>query len=402
MRISYREAQTLALGAVKKVETERIPLENCFGRVLAEDLVAAENVPAFDRSPYDGYAFRAEDTKEASERRPVTLKILEEIAAGGISHVPVTPGTAVRIMTGAPIPPGADAVCKYEDTEFTESEVTLRFPAGPGDNIIYAGEDVKRGTVLAKAGTRIDAGLMGILAAQNRVCPNVYRVPVIAFLASGSELVEPGDELAPGKIYSTNRYTIGSEIASRGCRMDYRGIVRDDLDELSAALGEAAGECDAVVLTGGASVGKYDYSRQAMERAGAEILFDGLSMKPGMACIYGVLRGTLIAGLSGNPAAALTSFYAVAVPVLKKLGGLSDYRPEMIPLVLKDPFPKKSPSARFLRGTLDLSDGAAGIRISKDQGNVVLRSAIGVNVMAVVPAGSGPLEAGTVLEGFLL
>ena len=176
----------------------------------------------------------------------------------------------------------------------------------------------------------------------------------------------------------------------------------DDPEKLAASIRETADSCDAVILTGGVSVGKYDYTMQAMEAAGAEILFNGVSMKPGMACTYGILNGKLLIGLSGNPASSITNFHVIAAPALRKLSGAGKYMPEMGSLTLRDPFPKKSPQDRFLRGTLDLSDGPAGIRFSKDQGNEILHSMIGTDVMAVIAAGSGPLEAGVILQGFLL
>ena len=403
-KVNYQEAQDLILSNAACVGTERISLENSFRRILAEDLIAAENVPAFDRSPYDGFAFRAVDTKGVSKEHTVTLRIVEEIAAGDVSHIPVTEGTAVRLMTGAPIPVGADAVCKFEDTLFTESEVTISSPAEPGENIIRTGEDVRAGSVLAEAGSRIDTGILGMLAAQRVVKPLVYRMPAVGVLSTGSELLEPEEAPEPGKICNTNRYTISAALEECGCRPIYLGISGDDPEMIAKAVREAfyTQQCDALVMTGGVSVGKYDYTMQAMELAGAKILFNGVKMKPGMACTYGVLDGKLIAGLSGNPASSLTNFHAVAAPAFRKLCGQRNYEPVMIKVKLLDTFRKKSPGTRFLRGTLDLSEGEAGIRLSADQGNIILRSMAGSNVMAVVPAGSGPLEAGTILDAFLL
>ena len=401
-RVTYQEAQQFVLKAVRPVGTEKVLLENSFRRVLAQDLTAAENVPAFDRSSYDGYAFRTADTADASAEHPVTLHILEEIAAGGLSTVPVTEGMAVRLMTGAPIPQGADAVCKYEDTVFTEEEVTLSFPVRPGNGIIHVGEDVQAGSVLAEVGSGIDAGILGLLAAQRAVRPEVFRVPVVGVLSTGSELIEADSAPEPGKICNTNRYTISAALDECGCRPKYLGIVEDSTEKVSAAIMQALKECDALVMTGGVSVGKYDYTMRAMEQAGAEILFNGVKMKPGMACTYGTLDGKLIAGLSGNPAASLTNFYVIAAPAFRKLCGQRLYMPEMVRVTLLNRFPKNSPETRILRGKLDLTEGTAGMRFSEDQGNMVLRSMAGSDVMAIVPAGSGPQEAGTVLDGFLL
>ena len=401
-KIPYQEAQRIVIGEIRPVGTEKVPLAACNGRVLAEDLTALEDVPAFDRSPYDGYAFRAEDIGNASPEHPVTLRIIEEIAAGDTSHIPVGPGTAVRLMTGAPLPEGADTIEKFEKTVFTENEVTFSEPVRTGSNVIRAGEDVRAGTILAQAGTVIDGALLGVLAAQNRVMPEVYHVPQVAILSTGNELVEPGSIPGPGKILNTNRYTIGAAVEDCGCHPVYQGITGDNPEKLAKAIAQALEQANALVLTGGVSVGKYDYTLEAMEQAGAVILFSGIRIKPGMACVYGVKDGKMIMGLSGNPASSLTNFHVAAAPALRKLCGQREYEYKTIRLTLWNRFPKKSPQTRFLRGILELADGKAGIRLSEDQGNVVLHSAVGSNVMAVVPAGSGPLEAGTILEGFLL
>lgn len=400
--ISYPEARNLALEAVNSVGLERIPLEMACGRVLAQKLVAAEHVPPFDRSPYDGYAFRSWDVRDASPDTPVTLRILEEIPAGGISHCTVTEGTAVKVLTGAPIPVGADAVSMFEKTVFTEDTVTIFYPSKCGSNIIRVGEDVRKGTVLAEAGTVIDAGLAGTLASQNIPIPLVYEKPWVGIISTGSELVEVGSTLEPGKIYNSNYHTLSAVLKKLGCEVINLGIAGDSVEEISRLIDKGLCSCDALVLTGGVSVGDYDLTPEAMEKSGVEILFRGVDMKPGMACAYGKKDGKLICGLSGNPASSVTNFYAIAMPAFKKLCGQKDYLPREIEVTLKNEFRKKSPGTRFLRGTLELSDGTVSMKLPEDQGNVVLSSTIGCDVMAIVPAGSGPLAAGTKLKGFLL
>lgn len=398
----YVTARELLLAAVIPVGAERVPLSRCGGRILAQDLTAEENIPPFDRSPYDGYAFRAADTVGVSKEHPVTLRILEEIPAGSVPTVKVTEGTAVKLLTGAPIPPGADAVTKYEVTEFTGETVTLFTPAESGENIVRTGEDVRKGEILVRCGDVVDPGVAGTLAAQGTALPLVYRVPRIGIVSTGSELTEVEETPGPGKIRNSNRYTLETVLTAIGCEPVYLGLAGDSAEEICALLKKGLAECDAVISTGGVSVGDYDLTPDAMELAGAELLFRGVAMKPGMACAYGVCRGKLICGLSGNPASSLTNFYAVALPALRKLAGRRDYLPEEFTVTLSNGFGKKSPATRFLRGRLELKDGTACMTVPKDQGNVVLSSTIGCNMMAVVPAGSGPLAAGTVLKGFLL
>lgn len=400
--LSHVEAREILMDKVKPVQTETVDLSRCAGRILAQEIRALSDVPSFDRSPLDGYAFRSEDVKEASADNPVTLRVLEEIAAGDVAHFEITEGTASRIMTGAPIPEGADAVTMYEVTEFTETQVKIFRPAKPGENIVRTGEDVKKGTLLAKAGMKIDAGLAGTIAFQNIEFPAVYRKLKVGVISTGSELQNVGTTLAPGKIYDSNSHTFVAACQSKCFEAINYGIVQDTAEAISAKLENALSECDAVILTGGASVGDYDVTPEAMENCGAAILFRGVKLKPGMACAFAIKDGKLICGLSGNPASALTTFYVVALPALRKMAGETDCIPKEFTVSLAEDFNKKSKGLRVLRGKLDLSTGEPALVIPSGQGNVVISSAIGADCMAFVPAGSGPLPKGTKLKAFLM
>ena len=400
--MDYTAARDALLQRVVPVGTETLPLAACYGRVLAEDLVAGEDIPAFDRSPYDGYAFRAADVANASREQPVTLRITEEIPAGAVPTVPVSAGTAAKVLTGAPLPPGADTIINYEVTEFTAETVTLFAPVAEGKNVVRAGDDVKKGALLAAAGTVIDAGTAGTLAAQGVARPKVYRVPRVAVLSTGSELVEAGEALGPGLIRNANAYTISGALRAAGLEPVYLGIARDTEDAIMALLEQGLKECDAVISTGGVSVGDYDLTPAALDRIGAETFVRGVRLKPGMACAYAQREGKLLCALSGNPASCITNFYTVALPALRALAGHRAPLPMEVSVALADPFRKSSPEPRVLRGSLDLSDGTARMRLARDQGNVALSATIGWNVVAVIPEGSGPLAAGTVLKGFII
>ena len=399
---SFYEARKTLLAAVSPVGSEKIALADSGGRVLARDLTAAENIPAFDRSPYDGYAFRAADTAGASRETPVTLRILEEIPAGGVPQCEITAGTAAKILTGAPVPPGADAVIMFEKTAFTDETVSLFAPCRSGDNIVRVGEDVKQGEVLARAGQIIDAGLAGTLAAQGVSEPEVFRRPRVALISIGSELVEAEEMPGPGKIRNSNRAMLEAALRAQGCEPVYYGIAGDCAGEIAALFSAALTDCDAVVSTGGVSVGDYDQTPQAMEMAGAEILFHGVDLKPGMACAYGRRDGKLICALSGNPASSITNFYDIAAPALRKLAAQARPDGEEVAVMPRDGFGQKRPGTRLPRGRLVLAGARVRMTVPRDQGNVVLSSTIGCNVMAIVPAGSGPVSAGTTLKGFLL
>lgn len=400
----YITARDILLDMAEFVETEQVNLSESGGRILGENLIATENVPPFDRSPYDGYALRAEDVAKASREKPIALRVLEEIPAGKAPSVAVAPGTASKLLTGAPIPAGADAVIKFEETSFDSSTVFLFAPVKRGQNIIRAGEDLKKGSVIAHCGDVIDPGLAGTLAAQGVAKPIVYRRPRAGILSTGNELVEVDGVLRPetGKIYNSNRYMLETVLTRLGYECTYLGTAEDSTDEICNCIETGLKECDVIISTGGVSVGDYDLTAAAMEMVGATLLFRGVDMKPGMACAYGICGGKLLCGLSGNPASALTNLYAVALPALRKIAGLRKPLLQPVKVTLSDGFTKKSPKIRFLRGKLDLCDGISSMRFLPDQGNGVLSSAIGCDVMAMVPAGSGPVCAGTVLEGFLL
>ena len=398
----FREARALLCAAVSPVGTERLPLAECAGRVLARDLVAESDVPPFDRSPLDGYVLRAEDSCGASRETPVTLRILEEIPASCVPRHTLTAGTASKILTGAPVPAGGDAVVPFERTDFSADTVTLFAPLRSGENIVRTGEDIRRGALLASCGQRIDAGLMGSLAGQNAAEPLVFRRPRVGILSTGSELVELGHDLAPGKIRDTNRYSMAAAVGQFGLEPVMYRSAADRAEEIAAVMERALDECDALITTGGVSVGDYDLTPAAMEAIGAEILVRRVDLKPGMACAYGLRGGKLLCGLSGNPASSLTNFYAVALPAFRRLCGLADYETREFPVTLAQRFGKRSPSNRVLRGFADLSDGTVKLRLSEGQGNVMISGLIGCDLAALVPAGSGPVEAGTVLTGFFL
>ena len=400
--VSWTEARDLLTGLARPTGTETVPLDACGGRVLAFDLCAEEDVPPFDRSAYDGYAFRSEDTLQASREHPAVMRITETIPAGSLAALPVTAGTAAHLMTGARLPEGADCVINFERTAFTPDTVTLFQPLAPWDNVVRRGEDVRKGTLLAPCGTVIDAGLAGTLAAQGVSEPCVFRLPVIGLISTGSEVVEAGEPQGEGMIRNANRASLTALLTREGCLVRYLGLAGDDAGEIGRLIAGGLDSCDAVILTGGVSVGDWDVTPEAMQRAGCEILLRGVHMKPGMACAYGSRDGKLVLGLSGNPASALTHLCVCALSALRKMRGMRDTDPAPFRAALRDGFRKKSPSDRFLRGHLDLSGAALTFTGGGSQGNAVLSSTIGCEAFLLIPGGSGPVAPGEVLSGFSL
>ena len=393
--MTYEEARNIVAENVIPVSSEKISLSESAGRVSAQDITAKINVPSFDRSPYDGFAFMADDV-------PGKLRVTQEIRAGDSPQMPLKHGESAKILTGAMIPEGADAVTKYEDTEFTDSTVIISRKFARGENIIREGEDVKAGNVIVRAGEIIDAGRAGLIASQGISAVNVYRRPTIGILSTGNEILSLQSELTAGKIYNTSRYTFSTALTLAGFIPEFVGVACDDENEIARLISESLSLCDSLVVTGGVSAGDYDRMPEALKILCAEILVRDVELKPGGKCIYAVKNGRLICCLSGNPASALTNYYAVALPALKKLSGLKDFMPVEIDIALSDSFGKKSPITRIIRGTLEFADGKIFMRVPSEQGNGILRTMSGCNVMAVIPAGSDRLQAGEKLKGFLI
>ncbi|MCR4590369.1 MAG: molybdopterin molybdotransferase MoeA [Lachnospiraceae bacterium] len=400
--MGYKEAEKLLLENIKPVGTETVSTEDLFSRIPAEDLAADQDVPHFDRSPYDGYAFMAEDTIDASESNPVTLQVIENIRAGQTAEKEVVSGTAVRLMTGAPLPAGADAICMYEDTDFTDDSVSLKHPYSAGDNIIWHGEDIKKGTLLVKRGTIVDAAVMGIVSSLGMSGMPVYKKPVAGVISTGDELVDINQELKPGKIRNSNKYILFGALKSIGIDTAYIGHASDDIRDIYDKIIAAEKISDIIISTGGVSAGDYDLVPDAMQEAGYEIIVKGIDMKPGMACAFGVKDGRIMLALSGNPASALTNLQCVCYPALKKLAGLADHDHTCIKMRLKNDFTKSRKGMRFVRGVLSIEEGAAVFAAPEKQGNIVISSAALCNAYACLPKGKEPLKAGDVVDGFIV
>ena len=399
-KISVNEALDILADLPVAPAVETVPLFQAQGRVLAEDFRAVQNVPPFDRSPYDGYALRGEDTAAATADKPVVLRITEELPAGKAPEREVTPGTAAKILTGAPVPPGANAIVKFEVTEFTSGEVKIFEPVKPDTDIVYAGEDVKAGQLLAEKGSLLSPAIAGAMAGQGLAEVKVFRRPRAMVLCTGSELLEPGQAPEPAKIYNSNAYTISAYLGAMGVDCVSGGSMPDEPERIAQRISGALSEYDLVVTTGGASVGDYDYAVRSAELTGANVLFWKLAMKPGGSVVAAEKDGKLILSLSGNPGAAVITLLRVASAYVKRLCGRKDTGLEAMELVMKEPFKKKSPQQRLIRGQLSVENGVAYFVPRDGQGNGVISSLIGCDVLAEVPAGSPPIQAGECVRAY--
>ena len=377
---------------------EYVPIGEALGRVSAGVVAAGIPFPPFDRSPFDGYAFRSEDAADAARETPVTLSVGQEIPAGYMPREALTKGRAAKILTGAPIPSGADAVAKFEDTEFTEETVTLFAPVKSGTNIVRAGEDIPAGTEILAKGAVIEPAVMGLLAAQGLETVKVFKKPLVSVINTGSELAELGRPLPPGMIYNSSMFTLQGFFAKMGADFRDGGVVGDDADAIAERVRAELSVADMVVTTGGASVGDYDCAAAAAERAGADILFWKVRMRPGGSLLAYTIDGKLVLALSGNPGAAVLGLLLLGLPCVKKRRGLADVMPEECVVRLAREVKKGSPKMRIMRGYLEIRDGEAFFVENEGQGGGDISSLVNCDLLAEIPAGSPPLPAGTCIK----
>jgi molybdenum cofactor synthesis domain-containing protein len=320
MRILLENAQPIA-------RTERIPLLEAAGRVLAEPIAATTDVPPFPRAAMDGYAVIAQDTFGAGNLNPVRLLLIEVVHAADIAAASVSPGTCIQVATGAPIPAGADAVVQFEDTESeadpnAEGTIKVYQPVYPRQNISARGRDIQAGQNVLAAETRLDPSKIGALAALGRTEVVVFARPTVAVIPSGNEIVSPGEPLTPGKIYDINSYTLASLVRDVGGVPRLFPIMQDTLEDVRRTLRDALA-CDLIVLSGGSSVGERDVMVEAVESMG-EVKFHGIAVKPGKPTLCGVIDGKLVLGMPGYPTSCLTNGYGLLAPALRRLAHLPE------------------------------------------------------------------------------
>lgn len=399
--LPVEEARALLLRHAPPRRVETVPLENALGLVLAEDLRAAEPLPAFPRSGMDGYAVRSADTRNATREAPVTLRLAGVIPAGHPQETELAPGTAVAIMTGGAVPPGANAVVRQEEVQVSGDRLQIFRPVSPLENVACVGEDVARGQVILTAGRRIRPQEIGLLAALGIVQVPVLARPRVGILCTGDELVGAHEVPGPGQIRNSNGPQMAALVRSAGGVPVMLGIACDRADAIAAALRRSEG-CDLVITTGGVSVGRFDVVKEALTAMGAEVLFWRVRIKPGTPACAGLLRGRLVIGLSGNPAAAATDFDLLVRPVLDYLLGRERLGLREAWGVLDQPVAKPSGLTRFLRArAYSGPDGQLHVDTGMAQRSGVLSSLCDANAYAVIPGGSEPLPAGATVRVLL-
>ncbi len=400
--ISVVEARDTILNRVRPIGVERVDIVSGRGRVLAEDVHATRNQPPWDNSAMDGYAVRAADTVPASPNTPAELEIVEDLPAGYVAKRAVGPGQAIHIMTGAPVPEGADTIVRVERTlRVDERRVRVLQPVEPGTDLRRAGEDIREGDLIIPAGTLIRPAEVGLLASTNRSQVSVYRRPRVAVLSTGDEIVDVDEPLEDGKIVDSNGYALTALVADAGGVPLRLGICPDTQEALEQALRDGL-VADAIITSGGVSVGEYDYVKAALEAVGTSMAFWKVSMTPGRPLTFGAIDDTIVFGLPGNPVASMVTFELFMRPALLKMQGYTHlYRPT-IKAVLQEDITKSLGRKQFIRVTLEQRDGTFFASRTGAQGSGILRSMSIADGLAVSHEEQEFMEAGQEIEVMLL
>ncbi|MDQ0229548.1 molybdopterin molybdotransferase MoeA [Metabacillus malikii] len=404
--IKVMDAVNKVLTFSKQGESEIIPLRESYSRFLAEDLVADHPVPPFDRSPYDGFAIKAESSATARADNPIEYEIIDEIGAGSVSEYTLGEFEAIRIMTGAQIPTGCNAIVMLELTTVYERNgkmyMSIKRPFKSGDNLSLKGEDTRQGEILVKRGTYITPGIVALLATFGYEKVTVVKKPTLGIIATGSELLEVGEELIPGKIRNSNSYMIEAQAIRSGAKPEYIGKLADHLDECYEAIKRSIEKVDYLITTGGVSVGDYDYLPEIYNRLGATILFNKVAMRPGSVTTVAEYNGKLLFGLSGNPSACYVGFELFVRPIIRSYVHSSKPHLQKAVAVLGKDFLKPNPFTRFVRGHLTFTDGKLyATPVGLDKSNVV-SSLAEANVFIVLPGGTRGYKEGDLVDILLL
>lgn len=404
--VSAIEARNRIVDSITPVSSEPCPLQRCGGRVLAVDVSAPHDVPLFDNSGMDGYAVRVDDILKASRENPVELKLLGEIPAGRSFSEKVVPGTAIRIMTGAPVPDGADAVIEQELTETRDGMVQVQAPARIGRNIRKRGEDLRAGSTVLKKGTRINPAAVGVLASLGLLSVEVYRRPSVAILTTGDELVDATETPGPGQMRNSNAFTLSELVKNCGAVPVNLGIARDTRRELSEFVRKAL-EADAVISSGGVSVGAFDIVLDVLKSEGVAILFWKVNIKPGMPLAFGIKKrngkAVPVFALPGNPVSSMVTFLQFVRPGLEKLSGIPvPALPLRIKAILAENLNKKDRKRHFVRGIARNDGDQIVVATTGSQSSGALTSMVAANCLIVLPEDTEDLKAGDSVEIELL
>ena len=405
--ISLEEARELVLAKVAPLGSEEVPLLDVVGRVAAADLTSDIDIAPFAHSAMDGFALRADEIAGATEEAPVALKVIAEIGAGDVFSGAIAPGECVRIMTGAPLPDDADAVVKYEIVAVLAgdgkpgSTVAFSAPAKPGANVRAAGEEACAGEVVVERGEVIGAAGVGFLASCGVLQVPAYARPRVAIIATGSELVPPDQVPGPGQIRNSNSYAMAACAQEAGAVPVVLPIVADTFEALRDAVAQAAREYDFVVTTGGAANGDFDFIKPVVAELG-ELLMTTVNMRPGKAQTFGIVEGTPVFGLPGNPAAAYVGFQMLIRPALRTMQGYRFMDHPVVKARLTADEKNRDPRRIYLRANLTRTAEGYEVTPAKNQSSGLFGPIQKTNCLAVMPEGIEPQPAGSIVDCLLL
>lgn len=413
--ISVEEALHKILSLVDVLNAETKPITECLGQVLAEDVYSDFNVPPLDNAAMDGYAVQFNSIIGASHHQPKVLRIIDEVAAGSVADREVESGTAIRIMTGAPVPKGADTIVPFEETDEKERrasypegnlvEIGIRREIPKGSNIRRAGEDIAKGKLVLSKGKVVRPAEIGVMASLGKTTVLVFRRPVVAILATGNELIDVGKPLTPGKIYNTNSYSLAAQVLRYGGIPKLLGIAPDNFKFLAEAIHQGF-DSDLLITSGGVSVGDYDMVKDVLAKEG-EVSFWTVRMKPGKPLAFGIFRDKMgkripHLGLPGNPVSSMVTFELFARPVILKMMGKTNLAKPSIRATLKSPIKNSDRRRIFARVTVTKEKGNYFATLTGHQGSGILTSMVQANGLAIVPEDVEMVQPGDVVEVMML
>jgi len=396
--LSVEEARERILSVVHPLEPENVPILEACGRVLAEKIVADRDIPPLANSAMDGYAVQGADVAQA----PARLQVIGKVAAGHLTEIAVRLGTAMRIMTGAPIPTGADTVVRFEDTHTDGETIEVQVAYKEGKNVRPAGEDVSAGQTVMTAGKVLRPQEIGMLAAVGRTNVMVIRRPRVAILATGDEVVPPDRIPAPGQIRNANSYTVAAQVQQYGGIPLLLGIARDQEELIRRGMRDAlAQRADMIITSGGVSVGDFDLVKQVLAAEG-QMHFWSLNMKPGRPLAFGMVDDVPLVGLPGNPVSAMVSTLIFVRPALRKMQGFAAWPLRVVQARLVDAIRRKDRRRHYLRVRLHETNAGLEATLTGDQGSGILNSLVMADGLAIIPEDTDHFPAGETVNVILL
>ncbi|MBI3811610.1 MAG: molybdopterin molybdotransferase MoeA [Nitrospirae bacterium] len=399
--IPVKKALEAILDHVQRMGTEKMDLLHSLGRVLAEPVVSVRDHPPWNSSAMDGYAVRHGELSQASEQRPVLLEVIEEIAAGVLPQKTVLPGQASRIMTGAPVPEGADAVIRVEDTRAEGKRVRILEAVESGENVRLRGEDLRAGNVVLAQNSVIGPAEVGLLASVGRSYVQVYQRPRVAILATGNELADLGEAISLDKIMNSNGYAVAAQVIEAGGVPVLLGVAKDTREELSNRLTPGL-SADLILISGGVSVGEYDFVKEVLGELGVTMAFWKVAMKPGEPLAFGMLKAKPVFGLPGNPVSTMVTFEQFVRPVLRKMQGHTLLFRPVIEAILMERVTKNPGKTHFLRAVVRKTEDRYEVWTTGSQSSGVLTSMVKANGLLIFPSEAGEMEKGRTVQVQLL